>query len=276
MKTLFFGRYAQAEDGGVFPIEWLVLKEDTENNRVLLLSRYALGSEPHTILLCRNPSWDNSHIKSVLNGSFLDSAFSPNERRLLLRNDQKTSSESEESDEDADDLFDGRELVFLLDAETIQSLALREDVLSCSPTDYAIKNGTWYDMEASGSPRMLCEWWLKDTGNDMFNMAYVDCDGRPWLPGCDSANTHVGIRPAVWLNLTAYRNLSEGRQARTFETRISEKDGRVSVEFRDTLSGITEVVENNYSPDDHRGFDESVGSVLYKWLSLFGSETVPQ
>ena len=71
-STVVFGSYEQGE--GQVPIEWTVL--DRQEDRALLLSKYALDAMPFHEVEDWNVTWADCTLRSWLNGEFLDVAFS--------------------------------------------------------------------------------------------------------------------------------------------------------------------------------------------------------
>ncbi len=80
---VIWGTYEQDNnlENGVEEIEWLVLAK--EDNRILVISRYALDCQPYN--KTQDPvTWETSSLHKWLNGTFLDKAFSEAERFIVL------------------------------------------------------------------------------------------------------------------------------------------------------------------------------------------------
>ena len=92
--TFFYGRYFVSDGGKPIdtyvrhPIEWFVLCIDSENNRALLLSKYALDWEGFADCPIfghgYETSWQTSYLRSWLNDGFYKESFSAEEQRLIL------------------------------------------------------------------------------------------------------------------------------------------------------------------------------------------------
>ena len=86
-NSLLFGNYIQKVNGSPEPIEWQMLKR--ENGRILVISKYPLDFMPcekeddgdRTI----QKNWENSFIRSWLNGEFIEHAFTDAEKQLILK-----------------------------------------------------------------------------------------------------------------------------------------------------------------------------------------------
>lgn len=70
-----------------YPMEWLVLETDIQNNKALLLARFAIDWEGFAdcqILSSQNDtSWGNSYLRSWLNNEFYNTSFSSEERDAI-------------------------------------------------------------------------------------------------------------------------------------------------------------------------------------------------
>ena len=77
-----FGRYGEA------PVEWTVL--ETQGDKALLLSRYLLDMKWFN-LVYDGASWEESSVRSWLNGEFLRAASNAEERAAILLTDVDNS-----------------------------------------------------------------------------------------------------------------------------------------------------------------------------------------
>ena len=78
--SLRSGRTEQGE--GQTPIEWIVL--DRQEDRALLLSKYALDAMPFHEVEDWNVTWGDCTLRSWLNGEFLGVAFGDEERMQII------------------------------------------------------------------------------------------------------------------------------------------------------------------------------------------------
>ena len=81
--SVFLGSYEQDNDlsDGAEPIEWIVL--DREDDRVLLISKYALDCVPFNEGSSLS-TWDYSTMQTWLNETFYAAAFTPAEKTRVL------------------------------------------------------------------------------------------------------------------------------------------------------------------------------------------------
>ena len=74
-NSVFFGQY---QDN---PIEWIVL--DSQGDQILLLSKRAVETLPYHST-DEPATWENCSLRSWLNGEFLETAFTPEEKSSVL------------------------------------------------------------------------------------------------------------------------------------------------------------------------------------------------
>ena len=169
-----FGQYNQS------PIQWYILDKDAANHRVMLLSMDTL----HKICYNRNYgfiTWAESKIRSWLNGYFISSAFTSEERARIPSVQIVNANNPMYGTPGGVDTTDK---VFLLSIDEVETLlgTTKEDI--CSKIHCGI-----------GS------WWLRSPGERVKygNLATsVASDGKLKTHGEDT--THVnGVRPAMWL-----------------------------------------------------------------------------
>ncbi len=190
--TVILGVYEQDADetNGPEPLEWLVL--DVQDGSALLLSVYGLDSKPY-ITGSSSPAWDQSDMRAWLNGEFLDTVFTPEEKeRVLLTSvpNDETQSHPKINRKSCDDTED---YVFLLSYAEMMKYFPEKESRICRPTDSAIADGVWPDINKGH-----CNWLLRSPGQpgriaivviDMadFDVMYIGVD-----------NTQNAVRPALW------------------------------------------------------------------------------
>ena len=187
--TVLFGRYPQDEDGGVKPIEWIVMKK--EENKVLLLSKYVLDTSQYNNKF-EEVTWETSDIRRWLNSDFYTTAFNDIEQRkiadILVRteNNPKYGTTGENDTEDK---------VFLLSIEEAESFFINDKERIALATKYAEKAGVVMDDER------YAWWWLRSPGSGSSNAAVVNNFGWVYRYGSHVCYNYDGVRPALWLNL---------------------------------------------------------------------------
>ena len=91
--SVFLGRYEQDNnsENGSEPIEWMLL--NVADGQALLLSRYALDCRAYNDEAA-NSSWAECSLRRWLNDSFLQAAFTEEERLVILEK-RRDHAESE-------------------------------------------------------------------------------------------------------------------------------------------------------------------------------------
>ncbi len=211
-ETVTFGRYPQDANGGVRPLEWMVLKR--EDKRCLLLSRDIVEWMPYHN---RAPvTWETSPLRRWLNGEFLDFAFTEAEKALI-----QPVSVSEEREAPSNDA--GSDRIFLLSETEAKILFSFPEARRCVSTAYVRTQKpltNYYSKTDDGSTF----WWLrtsrrfrraalcvtalgyiykgafraiKDGGVTLNGGIHDFMDGRYIL----TIEDNLGVRPALWIRI---------------------------------------------------------------------------
>lgn len=188
--TVVFGTYEQDDktDNGSEDIEWFVLAK--EEDRVLLLSRYALEGQPFNAD-STDTTWETCSLRKWLNSDFLTTAFDQNEQQKIA----ETVCKAETSDFVSDDEIeinlgnDTVDRVFLLsDVEVHEYLS--DDMFLCEHTAYTRRKcAQTVDGYALWMLRMPCE-----TVTDSIGL-FIDLNVI--------TDETYAVRPAMWLDLSA-------------------------------------------------------------------------
>ena len=181
--TVVFGSYEL--DGtmlnGREDFEWLVL--DKQDNRLLLLSKYALtNSFWHSKNI--DITWEGSYLRSWLNGGGFFTSFTDEEADLILTTRVKASRNLAYSTDPGNDTEDK---LFLLSCTEVD-MYLKGFFRQCE--DYAGQN--------------TCAWWLRTPGDHSNYAAYVDTDGNINYGGelvYREGSEGLAIRPALWVEI---------------------------------------------------------------------------
>ena len=201
--TLVFGIYEQDnnDENGKEPLEWQVLK--TEDNKALLISRYALtntGFDVGPTLI--DPAadvhtWDTSRLREALNTSFLEKTFTAEEQEAIvpcLNQDEPNPKYGIEPGNPTEDK------VFLLSISEAETLFASNADRVAEPTAYAKAQGLYVSKKKTAVSNS-CWWWLRSPGLDPSNAAYVGTNGDISYAGFMYISG-AGLRPAVWVDLT--------------------------------------------------------------------------
>ena len=186
-----FGSYEQDNNtaNGKDYIEWLVLTK--ENNRLLVISRYALDGKPYNTERV-DVTWETCTLRAWLNDDFLNSAFSSTEQAMIptvpVSADELPSFSTNPGKATQD-------RVFLLSIVEANKYFKNESMRGCEATAYADVQGTF----TSGD--RWCWWWLRSPGEDQNRAARVEPSGRLFEVGNYVGTVSLAVRPAMWINL---------------------------------------------------------------------------
>ncbi len=192
-----FGSYPQTTSGtDDTPIEWLVLESDGET--ALLISRYGLDCQMYNTEYA-DTTWEKSTLRSWLNSTFYNRAFSDEEKQSIL-----TSSVSADKNPDYDTNPGNatKDNVFLLSIVEAKKYFTSNEARMCVPTDYAIQQGTYaaysnYTVDG----RRACWWWLRSPGYDSGYAASVSFGGSFSSSGDHVHSSGNAVRPCVRVRL---------------------------------------------------------------------------
>ena len=200
-----FGTYPQTKAGNdATPIEWLVLARD--GNKALLISRYGLDAQRYN-KDTTSVTWETCTLRTWLNGTFYNKAFSSAEQAAILTTNVDNSKNQCYSGWSTNGWKNTQDKVFLLSyAEANQYFGVTYYNSSntksrVAPTAYAIAHGAWTSSSDKTADSVNAGWWLRSPGSDQRSAAYVFADGSLYdlSVGSDSAS----VRPALWVNIEA-------------------------------------------------------------------------
>lgn len=192
-----FGTYEQdnVTSNGTENIEWLVLAK--ENNKILVISDKALDRQLYDNA---DVTWENCSLRKWLNDSFLNAAFSEEERALI----QSTTLSADKNPEYSSDPGTATtDKVFLLSINEAEKYFNSDEARKCAPTAYAKAQGalTSSDVYETPSGAATCWWWLRSPGYSQKGAAIVNCDGSVYYFGYGVDYDDVSVRPALWISI---------------------------------------------------------------------------
>ncbi len=191
-----FGAYEQDNDtsNGKEDIEWLVLAK--EGDKVLVISKYALDCQKYNKVYT-NVTWETCTLRKWLNGTFFNSAFSPDELDMIQIT-KVTADKNPNYDTLPGNSVDNK--IFLLSVQEAEKYFKSDQARKCVPTDYAISQGVWKNSSYAMVGKNNCLWWLRSPGYSYIVAAYVSSYGS--VDSCLEVNYfNVAVRPALWIEL---------------------------------------------------------------------------
>ncbi|NLV34528.1 MAG: serine/threonine protein kinase, partial [Clostridiaceae bacterium] len=191
---IYFGEYEQDNNtsNNKESIEWQVLAK--ENNRFLVVSRYALDCKEYNETY-KTVTWETCTLRTWLNGSFYDNAFSSSEKAMILSSTIANENNPEYGTAGGNKTTDR---VFLLSISEAQKYFSSDYERRTEATAYAVKNGVWvYDSDSD-----CCLWWLRSPGYSSNRAASVDRDGSVDYTGNYVLDVYRAVRPAMWIDIS--------------------------------------------------------------------------
>ncbi len=190
--TVTFGNFEQDNNyyNGKEPIVWKVLM--IYDGRALLLSQYLLEAMPYNYSQV-SVTWEGSTIRSWLNSTFYNDAFSEAERAYISQNWNPNPYNPAFGTNGGNNTFDN---VFLLSMDELQTYFPNEASRKASPTAVARAHGAY------GTADKNCAWWwLRSPGQNTSCATSVNSIGVLLNTGPLVNDTTGGISPAIWVNL---------------------------------------------------------------------------
>ena len=138
-EYITFGTYEQDNNtaNGAEPIEWLVLAK--EDNRVLVISKYALDSQLYNAEWT-SVTWETCTLRTWLNETFLSNAFNPTEQSKIQATNVTADKNPWTNTDAGNDTLDK---VFLLSFKEADKYFNSDTERRCAPTSYADVLGAW-------------------------------------------------------------------------------------------------------------------------------------
>ena len=187
--TIWFGRYVQEKNGSPEAIEWRVLAR--ENGRMLVISKYGLDCQPYNTSNT-SVTWGTCSLRKWLNGTFLNSAFSENERAMIpsvaVSADRNPKYKTHPGRSTTDQ-------VFLLSITEANKYFSSDSARQCQGTAYGYAQGVYKDPDGN------CWWWLRSPGCGFNLAASVGRGGSVSNHGCGVYIGDYAVRPALWIDL---------------------------------------------------------------------------
>lgn len=205
---VYFGAYEQDGDtsNGKEKIEWLVL--DKQDNRALVLSKYAHDTSTYDIfgivsingkpVTDADLKWDISDTRYWLNGDFMEEAFSADEIGFIPI--ITVSDEEAEKNGSVPNSVTNDQL-FLLSVSELNKYLTSSDTRKCDPTDAVCKyysEHVWIGRRRATKEDVPKSWWLRSLGQNYDDAACVDKNGN--IIYIDK-ETGLLVRPAMWIDL---------------------------------------------------------------------------
>lgn len=241
--TINFGVYKQSNaiTAGKEEIKWLVLAK--ENNKLFIISKKALDCQPFNTTY-DSVNWRTSSLRSWLNGTFLNAAFSKKEQSLIHNT---TVSTDYITQYDLNSETATKDKVFLLSSAESEKYFTTDESRQCKPTSYAFYNGAFKDSDG------YCGWWLRSGGYDgSYTAAYVSSAGSIVDVGNVVDYGKCCVRPVMWINI---ENNGTNKVSKENTVKIEEVNSSSEIFNQNNESG--RVTESSKTFNDNNESKES-------------------
>lgn len=197
-SKVFFGKYEQDNDtsNGKEDIEWIVLAK--EDGRILVISKFGLDYQPFNTKRV-DVTWDTCTLRRWLNGTFINTAFSSEEKRMIPIVTIETYKHTRQN---GNFFCPTEDRVFLLTIDEAKEYFPSDSVRACMPTPAAASVAYSASLRNDGH----AYWWLRSQGYRRYDtVCVVDPDGS--LCFGDRGEMWVNsegwgiVRPVMWISL---------------------------------------------------------------------------
>ena len=198
--TVIFGQYEQDGnfDNGSEPIAWLVL--DVQGGKALLMSRYALDCLPFHDEKT-DAAWNQSALNAWLQADF-HAAFTDAEWAAIAPVTLADTAADGNPEWQNTDAEPAETHVFLLSYAQVMQYLPEQEQRKVSGTEYARSRGAKFlGFTTIGIGET--DWWLRSPGKESYDACFLDVRGAV---GTKCVTEKLGVRPALWMDLSADRN----------------------------------------------------------------------
>ena len=206
-QVIIIGEYPQEDNNDAKQdLEWVVVHSDED--RVLLTTKYIIDNQSYNDV-GGNVQYENSSIRTWLNKTFVDTAFTHNEIDKVL--DTQISENVKDK-------------IFIMSNDEMHNYYQKDPERIANATDYAkaVNNhGSKLKVAVDGNS----DYWLRDRIAD--NKAIVvSHSGRITIEGVDIDNRETGVRPAMWMDQSDLIDIVKPQQGNDPENPIIYYDIR--------------------------------------------------
>ena len=201
-ETVIFGEYYKSNGQTKENIEWIVL--DIVDGKALLISKYCMDAQPYE----EDPvyvTWELCSLRSWLNTTFVNAAFSKNQQELLVST-QLINQDNIKYDTDGG--INTTDKVFLFSQSEAEKY-LTGNLINAPSTAYCRSLSRYSVYEPNG----YASWYLRSPGNDNKSVMYVSESGEintygeycgyQRMSGEDTRFVQHLIRPAIWIDISS-------------------------------------------------------------------------
>ncbi len=177
-QNIKFGSY----DGR--SIEWQVL--DVRSDRILVISRYGLDAKAYNNV-DKDVTWENCSLRTWLNGTFYNTAFSAKERNRIIEVLNSNPNNREFGTNGGRSTYDR---VFVLSIDEVNQYMPNNSTRRCEPIGAAKRKVNVFNGYAF--------WWLRSPSYYNGGAAVIHTDGRIDY-NANVGNSAIMVRPVMWI-----------------------------------------------------------------------------
>ena len=196
--TATFGSYEQDNNSGngKEKLEWTIL--DVQGNKALIITKNVLEFQRYYPNLQSAVTWENSSLRSWMNNTFKNTAFSSGEQASICATTLSNGSNSVYGTNGGGNTTD---YIFALSASEAEKYFCTDESRMAGSTAYALNGGS--DSALHNGVLGTSYWWLRSPGINTYSAMYAHYTGSLRYDGMAVANTIVGVRPAMWVETSA-------------------------------------------------------------------------
>ena len=186
--TITFGSYIRNRHSE--PLSWLVLDVKPGQNRALLITKEVIEMRRfHS--RWSNVSWRDCALRAWLNEDFYYTCFSPSEQRAIMKSEIRSTY--------VDTTITTLDYVFALNKTEADKYFHSNSARKGTPTQHSIHNEI---AVVNGHSY----WWLRDSSSRKNDANRVKPDGTIETYGGNTNAYGVGVRPAIWVELSTFKH----------------------------------------------------------------------
>ena len=197
---LFTGEISKGDFVYFGGFEWYVL--DINNGKALIITSNVVDLGRYNTSNV-NTTWENSSLRSYLNGTFYDSLSLANkDREKIIPVTNETENNQWFGTNGGNATLD---YIFLLSLSEVVKYFGDSGLLENRPNSTTYWISDEFDAKRVANwIGVATHWWLRSPGNLPINATRVGANGSIYMVGENVDNYMIGIRPALWLQLPPY------------------------------------------------------------------------
>ena len=182
-EIVYFGKYPYEPDGEPVPIPWIVLEEYDDGSKFLLTKDLIDRISYHNVY--ESTVWADCSLRAWLNGEFLETAFTEDERARIAETELHTPDNPEADVPGGPDTVDR---IFCITREDCANLFEDDADRAAKSTPLAVAH-----------EGMINWWWLRSPGEYGLAPCAVFGTGLVYLCNGHYDERNISIRPALVL-----------------------------------------------------------------------------